>query len=177
MRAAAVESLYDPQALERSPMLSALGTHAGWLRSFSDWPDRNALQPVLSAHDVVNASGLPLRLVESSPESYERQLYLAGELQFRERNWHDLFNVLAWIAYPKAKRELNRRHYLAAQEEGSGRGRVRDALTSFDESGAIVVSRDRSLLDLLQEFKWKTLFWERRDESREQLRVFLFGHA
>jgi hypothetical protein len=54
---------------------------------------------------------------------------------------------------------------------------VRDALTVFDESGAIAVSSDADLLQDMQAFRWKRLFWERRDRVRACMRVHLFGHA
>jgi hypothetical protein len=96
----------------------------------------------------------------------------------REGEWHDFFNVLAWTVYTKTKAALNARHVDAAQaDEGRNRGRVRDALTLFDESGAIVVSDAADLLDDVRAFRWKTLFWEKRERVRASLRVYLFGHA
>ena len=86
-------------------------------------------------------------------------------------------NVLAWLVYPRAKAELNRRHVLAAAAEVAGRGRVRDALTLFDESGVIVTSTEASLLDDLREFRWKRLFRERREAVRRCMSFAVFGHA
>jgi hypothetical protein len=54
---------------------------------------------------------------------------------------------------------------------------MRDALTVFDESGAIVASADADLLSDLEAFSWKRLFWERRSRVRAAMRVYLFGHA
>ena len=163
-------------------MLAPVRAHAEPLRALGDWPDAGVLQDLISARNVTNATGARLRLVEPAGEPYEARIYLRGELQVRGRNWHDLFNVLAWLAYPLTKRELNRRHYLAWQKEHTEgpsprRGRVRDALTLFDESGAIVAASDPALLDDVRNFRWKRLFWERRERLRESARVFVFGHA
>ena len=163
-------------------MFAPLREHAGPLRALRDWPGAGALQELVAARNVTNAAGTRLLVVEPGNEPYEAQIYLRGELPVRGRNWHDLFNVLAWLAYPLTKRELNRRHYLAwqierSQASGPRRGRVRDALTLFDESGAVVVSSDPALLDDVREFRWKRLFWERRERLRESARFLIFGHA
>jgi hypothetical protein len=41
----------------------------------------------------------------------------------------------------------------------------------------IVVASDASLLAAVREFRWKELFWERRDELAGRLRCVVFGHA
>jgi hypothetical protein len=50
-------------------------------------------------------------------------------------------------------------------------------MTHFDECGAVVVAEDASLLELLQGFRWRELFVERRADTVAGLRVFVFGHA
>jgi hypothetical protein len=102
-----------------------------------------------------------------------------GDLAVREGDWHDLFNVLVWCVFPATKAALNARHVDAAQAETSGanRGTARDALTLFDESGAIVVCSEPDLIDDLRAFHWKRLFWTERERLRATLRVYLFGHA
>ena len=77
---------------------------------------------------------------------YEPRCYLTGEVQTRANNWHDLFNALVWLTFPKTKAVLNARHYHALTVEeiasGSHRGAVRDVNTLLDESGVIVVYAD-----------------------------------
>jgi hypothetical protein len=41
----------------------------------------------------------------------------------------------------------------------------------------VVVSSDAGLLELVREFRWKELFWNRRDVVRLRMRFFVFGHA
>jgi hypothetical protein len=92
-------------------------------------------------------------------------------------------NVLAWLAYPKTKAALNARHHEEEARCGPApsidgrRSRVRDALTLFDESGAIVAASDLALLEMIQAFEWKRLFWSHRARVMEHLRVFVVGHA
>jgi hypothetical protein len=181
---------WDPSFTERSPMLQPLVRCAARLRACAQWPSREAQDALLRAGHVCNARGSPLRAVAphgSGALSYEARVFERGELEVREREWHDLLNLLAWCAFPKAKAALNARHVAeAARERGgrdsaeplaSNRGRARDALTLFDESGAIVVSSDPELLDDLRAFRWKRLFRQRRERFCSCVRVYLFGHG
>ena len=175
---------WDPNFLSRSPMLEPLRAHAP---AFGvDWPGIAVLQRLLDARDppARNAGGAPLRLAPPARRTsvagdrYEARVFLRGELEVRERSWHDLFNVLVWLAFPRAKAALNARHYMESKSRSApNRGPVADALTLFDEGGVIVVSSDCGLLELLRAFRWKNLFWRRRDDVRSRMRFVLFGHA
>ena len=100
---------WDPDFIERSKMLEPLREIASKLRGHSQWPDREALDDVLAERDLPTGGGARLHLVPPSPggESYECRIYLRGEMQYRKREWHDFFNLLAWLAYPRTKRALN----------------------------------------------------------------------
>jgi len=168
-------------------MFEPLRVHAAGLGG--DWPALAELQRLLDrrAPAVRNASGVALRLVPQTPrprrfeDRYEARVFLGGEVQVRARNWHDLFNVLCWMAFPRAKAALNARHYAAmvAQRRAGApnRGPAQDALTLFDEGGVIVASCDEALLDCLRGWRWKELFWNRRAQLRARMRFALFGHA
>ena len=108
----------------------------------------------------------------------------------RANNSHDLFNALVWLTFPKSKAILNARHYHALRQEmESGnkvRGAVRDVNTLLDESGVIVVHSNNNsgadLAGLLRDFKWKELFWQRREQvrlqsSRQAMGFYLIGHG
>ncbi len=154
-----------------------------------DWPARSVLQNLLErgGNPVMTRNGLSLRLVpaggrrRSFEERYEARIYLNGEMIFRERNWHDLLNVLAWLAFPRAKAALNARHYAALRAQyaagAANRGPAQDALTLFDEGGVIVAACDDELLELLRKWRWKELFWSNRIRLRGRMCFYLFGHA
>jgi hypothetical protein len=178
---------WDPDIFSRSPMFEPLRPHA---RSMgAAWPGREALQRLLDRREppVTNASGTPLRVVAQGRrprtfrERYEARIFLDGELQVRERSWHDLLNVLVWLAFPRAKAALNARHYAALEAQlaagARNRGPVQDALTLFDEGGVIVACADAELLDCLRAWRWKELFWTRRAQLAARMRFHLFGHA
>ena len=99
----------------------------------------------------------------------------------REGSWHDLLNVLVWLAFTLAKAALNERHYLALKVQrangAANRGPVQDALTLFDEGGVIVASSEDELLACLRDWRCKDLFWESRARLAAQMRFHLFGHA
>jgi hypothetical protein len=178
---------WDPDFLSRSPMFEPLRAHAP--APGAGRPRLVDLQRMLDAREppVRNARGLPLRLVPpgrkpaSLEDRYEARLYLKGEPQFREDDWHDYFNVLVWLVFPGAKAALNARHYAALREQAAARapnrGPAQDALTLFDEGGVIVAADDDELLACLREWRWKDLFWLNRLRLQARMRFFLFGHA
>jgi hypothetical protein len=175
---------WDPSAVERSPPLFAFAPAAAPLRRCLEWPGLHLLQDLCEARRLVTARGMPVRLTgERSAEPYETRLLLRAEMHVRSGEWHDLFNVLAWLTYPCVKAALNARHHEEATRCGANsadRGRrtpTRDALTLFDEGGVIVAASDPALLDMIRAFEWKTLFWTCRARFLEHVRVFVIGHA
>lgn len=180
---------WDTHDIHRSPLFEALRAHAvcsGVLRG-ADWPAFTALQAAIDAGGIVSGGGQPLRVAPQNARAgafedrYEVRIYREGELQLRAQDWHDLFNLLVWLAFPHTKAAINARHYQALLQQQAdaqlNRGPSQDALTLFDESGVIVVSSDAELLGDVRHFEWKRLFWQRRERVEKNLRCFIFGHA
>jgi hypothetical protein len=177
---------WDAEFASRLPLYEPLSAYAAML-SGVDWPDLPQLQHMIDTRCIVTGGGQPLRVVEQAPRSglledrYEARIYLRGELQIRRCDWHDLFNLLVWAAFPRAKTALNARHYRALLDQHArgapNRGPAQDALTLFDEGGIVVASSDSELLDDLRAFEWEQLFRERRERVKQHMRWFLFGHA
>ncbi len=153
-------------------------------------PDPALLATLARELPVTTASGLPVRFVPPQEDGlgYEARIALRGEVETRPDNWHDWFNALVWLTFPRAKAALSARHADALllqagqgsevhEVRGEKRGQMRDAMTHFDECGAVVVAEDPSLLTLLADFRWRELFVGRRIEVVNGLRVFVFGHA
>ena len=118
--------------------------------------------------------GKPIRFVPpaASDPYYEVHLYETGQVQTRPDNKHDLFNALAWLAFPRTKARINAMHAAEIPKEGSRRGRLRDMLTIFDEGGAIVVCSGE-IERLVREARWRELFVERQRDFR----IVVVGHA
>jgi hypothetical protein len=179
---------WNQAALLQSPLFAPLHPILADLEAggFPTLQDCNALltsRPLL----ITVQSGSPLRFVAQEcgklpfEAQYEPRCYLKGEVQMRAHNWHDLLNALVWLTFPKTKSILNARHYDALIEERASaiprRGAVRDVNTLLDESGVIVVYADADLAELLRNFKWKELFWQRREQVRAGMGFYLFGHG
>lgn len=156
-------------------------------------PEMHRLNALAQQQGLQNDRGEPLRFVapHGSGLAYEERIWWLGEIETRPGNWHDAFNALVWLTFPRIKAALNHGHHeaLAAQRHApvststptsrpqGQRGAYRDALTQFDECGVIVVSSDLNLWKDLCAHRWKEVFWEQRARVREHLRVFVFGHA
>lgn len=152
---------------------------AAWLDGLDGCLDIEGVNRLATTAGLATDSGLPLAFVPPPADglSYEGRIWTRGEVATRPDNWHDFFNALVWLAFPRAKAALNARHLGAMAGAAAGRGRARDAMTHFDECGLVVVSSEAALLDLLRNFQWKALFWERRADVVRSMGFFVFGHA
>lgn len=165
-------------AADLNPLSAFLGA---W---FAEGPPSIALLDAdARARGLATGGGAPLRFVSpgGSPLAYEERAFLAGEVETRPDNRHDLFNALIWLFFPRAKAAMNRRHHeelRAARARGDGRrGAVRDALTQFDECGVIVAGSRPDLWRSLREHRWREVFVERREELTATTCFIVFGHA
>ena len=139
------------------------------------------------AHDrgLVNDNGKPLRFVApdvAGDSAYEAHIWQTGNVPTRrdaEGAWHDFFNALVWLTFPRIKARLNalQAGQIAAMGAGRTRGSLRDAATLFDENGALLVTADRELVAALRRFDWRTLFVEDRARFSREVQVIVFGHA
>jgi len=143
------------------------------------WPGLDRLNRLAEAAGLTNAHGLPLRFARQDrrcgQRDYEAGILATGQVPTREDNWHDLFNALCWLAFPRAKLALNAVQ-CAAIEPGRPRGPVSDAATLFDESGLILVGPDPELGELLAARRWREAFVARR-AAWKQTRAYVIGHA
>ncbi len=167
----------------RSPVFTPLRP---LLESFpaDRWPTHAEL--TAAAAGVVTSRGRPVSFIDPRevPEGerryYEIRIAETGEVETRRENWHDLFNALVWIAFPRAKAAINAQHAAILEARGEAeakrRSPERDALTLFDEGGVVVAAADASLTRLIEDFRWKELFWHRREKLQAGLAFFAFGH-
>nr|WP_081679670.1 DUF3025 domain-containing protein [Acidovorax sp. JHL-9] len=129
---------------------------------------------------ALDAGRSPMRFVPQSelPEgtAYEQYIWDTRHVPTRD-NLHDFFNGLVWLQFPQAKQRLNQlqAQVIAADGVQAVRGALRDALTVFDENGA-VLDAPAPLWQALNARDWRRLFVELRPLWREA-RLVLFGHA
>ena len=109
-------------------------------------------------------------------QGYERFIAARGEVPTRD-NLHDLFNGLVWLAQPALKARLNALHLqgLAAPAAAGRRGPLRDALTLFDEFGA-VLQAPATLRQALAARDWGLAFRDLTDEWAHT-QLLIVGHA
>jgi hypothetical protein len=150
-----------------------------WLERLGAERSLEHLNHISNESNVRTASGHPVRFVLPGPSDpyYEVHLFETGQVQTRVDNLHDLFNALAWLAFPKTKALINALHAEEIPRERGRRGRRRDLLTLLDEGGAIVQCDDAELIALVRGFRWKELFWNERSRVQSSMRFRVLGHA
>ncbi|MFC4161249.1 DUF3025 domain-containing protein [Chitinimonas lacunae] len=160
-----------------SPWFAALRPtldRLGWSRfpAAADWAAASA------GHCTVSAQPLCFAPAPDDGLAYEERIWRTGRVATRPDNWHDAFNALAWLAFPRSKAALNALHWRHLAHDPPGRrSRARDAATLFDESGVAVVASDPTLLAALRDHQWATLFQRRRADWGRQIEVWVLGHA
>jgi hypothetical protein len=116
---------------------------------------------------------------------YDGRIVVHGEVPTREGDWHDFFNALCFATFPRAKRALHLRQYsvlrgrvaATATRLPPARTREQDALTLFDEGGALIAVERPAYLQLSS-----TAGDERQARlgalcDQAQARIVPFGHA
>ncbi|HET9821180.1 MAG TPA: DUF3025 domain-containing protein [Burkholderiaceae bacterium] len=127
------------------------------------------------------AAALPVRFVPQSAlppgEAYEAFIARTGCVPTRD-NRHDHFNRRVWERHPAIKLRLNALHAAEIATHGIGprRGALRDALTLFDEFGALWPDVPPRLAAALAARDWHALFATHRALWADH-RFEIFGHA
>jgi hypothetical protein len=178
--------VWDPQFAMRSPMFRPLRNLAAVVQG-AQWPTADRLNAMATRIAAVSGGGQPLRFASlsgaASPGAadYEMQIHDDGVVPLRDANWHDLFNALTWLAFPRTKAAMNHVHRdeLRAAPGGASRMRNarRDVLTLLDESGVLVLSNSSTMLERLRAFAWKRVFCDERETLTRTTRFLMLGHG
>jgi Protein of unknown function (DUF3025) len=184
---------YRAQVYEESPWYAPIAALLAQLDTRGRFPTPDELS-ALHRERVEQAQGLPaLQFVEAPRkkpkrpkgqpidprELYEGQVTERGQVPTRREDWHDLFNALAFITFPRAKRALHARQYTimkarllpGATRLPNARTREQDALSLFDEGG-LIVAGPQLLHDTLVGASDETLAAHMRS-----IWLLPFGHA
>jgi hypothetical protein len=185
---------FRPELYRESPWYWPIAPSLAHFDMLSEFPSAEALSTLYEARTA--ELGLPrLRFVPAKKAKkprakqqpialdalYEGRVVARGEVPTRPNDWHDLFNALAFVTFPRAKHALHARQYAilrarvapGATRLPNARTREQDALALFDEGG-IVVAGEASLLAALREGGEDALVT--MDPSRG-VHVVPFGHA
>ena len=134
----------------------------------------------LPLQEALNGPGAPVKFLPAAAlppgEAYERFIFERGACPTRA-NLHDFFNGLCWIGLPCTKRRLNELQAAQIAQAGVGavRGPVRDAITIFDENGAVLAAPP-ALWQALLAREWRRLFVDLRPSWGEAW-LTIVGHA
>jgi hypothetical protein len=126
-------------------------------------------------------------LGEEETRYYETIIGEDNVVPTRENNWHDLFNALIWIQFPKTKGLLNALHVDDINTFGiSPRTARRNRITHFDECGVVLALETpkenekaelEQFLTSLATHNWHDVFINQRNKWAGDVTPFIFGHA
>lgn len=165
--------------------MQAIDWSAPWLQPWRGIGEPIAahLQHGMGCADALNTGApvdLPKRFVAQAAlpagMAYEQFIFDTHAVPTRD-NVHDFFNGLCWMRFPQTKQRLNLLQATQIAQDGvqATRGKVRDALTVFDENAAFLHAPD-ALWQALVAKDWHRLFITLRP-LWAQAQVLLFGHA
>ncbi|HEX2678755.1 MAG TPA: DUF3025 domain-containing protein, partial [Polyangiales bacterium] len=164
---------------------------------FADWPTARDLD-ALYAERAARAGAPALRFAENVRKEdkrdagrvvldalYDGRIAQRGEVPTRERDWHDFFNALCFATFPRAKHALHTRQYraLAARVKPedkrlpNARTPEQDALTLFDEGGAVIAAQPSTCAELAAATEADRLSRLLQLMAAGRARVVPFGHA
>ncbi|MGS2720325.1 DUF3025 domain-containing protein [Paraglaciecola aestuariivivens] len=155
------------------------------LSQFQNWPNAeglNALKHRLMASSKACPEFICQNQLAPTEQYYEQIIFEQGLIPTRPNNWHDLFNGLIWLQFPKTKALLNKLHVEDIQEYGlSPRTLRRNNITHFDECGVVLTyqqgSEAEQLIAELKQHNWQLVLLKNRHLWGKQLNSFMFGHA
>lgn len=173
------------KAMQRSPFLELEAIFS--LSKWKQFPNAQGLNDLLAQQSTkpnvnfVCQTDIDRNMVETQSNHYY-ELIIAQQQQVptRPNSWHDLFNGLVWLQFPKTKRLLNQWHVQDITEFGlTPRTTRRNNLTHFDECGVVLAvnENDQYLVELLAQHRWHEAFVVNRHKWGNQLEAFVFGHA
>lgn len=146
----------------------------------SGCPVHAALNDALASNPHIHC---PVRFVPQAESqgaaAYESFIWHTKTVPTRD-NLHDFFNGLVWLHFPHIKTKLNALQAQAIATAGvmQHRGKLRDALTLFDENAAFLIEPDPKspLLQAIRDKAWQHAFVARRTDWAHA-QVIIFGHA
>jgi len=170
---------WDVSPFNDSIIIKQIQTYTDLFKNLTEWPDISLYADIFKKHDHKITPVAQSTSINSFEDQYEPRVYLKRELQTRTQNWHDFFNAIIWLKFPKTKKTLNDLHFLQAKQrkKGSNRSTLENRITQFDECGAIVITNNKKLIGLIKNHQWEELFIKNSNAFEENIKCIIFGHA
>jgi len=174
-----INEKWDYSKFKNSKIFHQLQTYTILFENNNNWPSISDYQYVFKQFNLSIKPVPQSQHANCFEDLYESRVFLKNELQTRTNNWHDFFNALIWLKFPKTKKILNSLHYEQSilRQKGSNRSVLENRITQFDECGAIIVSNNENLLNLIRNHQWQELFLNYREQLTQDLECIIFGHA
>jgi hypothetical protein len=171
--------------LPRRPYSDFHPLFCGALARLREWPEPDQYDELASA--VPQSPGVTLpRFVAENRQAlqraggYEKHIAELAAVPTRRQSWHDFFNMSVWAHFPRLRWALNALHVddsLGPADPRNGRVPAQNLAATLDETGMLVASSSRSLLEELRALRFKVVFWERRAELLATTRFCVVGHG
>ena len=170
---------WSTSVFQSSPIIRQLAPLTQFFTHFTSWPEIADYKRVFKQHLISVTPVHQSEKITGFEDQYEPRVYLKKELQTRAHNWHDFFNAMIWLRFQKTKKTLNQLHYLKSNKraKGSNRTKLESKITQFDECGAILISKNAHLLNLVKNHQWAALFIDNATHFEKDFHCIIFGHA
>jgi hypothetical protein len=170
------KDIWNPHFYKHFPgFASVLPLWSEICQSFQhDWPtfsDFNAI-----AQSVLTSPAAIQFIAQESDMKYEREIIEHGKIPMRGASWHDFFNNLTWLSWPKLKSAIVKRCSQELLPDSVQRTSRQNLLAHFDECGLILCSDKPSLFQTVKNFQWKSFFWDEKSLLQHCLPVII-GHG
>lgn len=106
--------------------------------------------------------------------NYETMIYSQRQIPMRLNLWHDFFNNLTWLCFPKIKWAITTRYLKEKHLEK--RTPRQNLLAHFDECGMVICCSKPDYFDKVRQFQWKSFFCETPDII-QVCEPFIIGHG
>ncbi len=106
---------------------------------------------------------------------YEWEIYRNRAVPMRANSWHDFFNNLTWLTFPKLKWAIVEK-ICDEPSTATTRTSLQNTLAHFDECGIVICSDKPEIFEMIKNFAWKQLF--RHTQNLEQhCKPVIIGHG
>ncbi|HRE32216.1 MAG TPA: DUF3025 domain-containing protein, partial [Candidatus Berkiella sp.] len=95
-------------------------------------------------------------ILQTEQSCYEQDIFKYRTIPSRMQNWHDFFNNITWILYPKTKWAIIQRTHQENinKKHGVVRTKRQNLLAHFDECGMILCSDNPALFEDVKTHAW-----------------------
>jgi len=168
---------FEPLACIGAPVLERWREHLQGASSSSAWENlHEVLNEERRLRGLLPDFSFVAQAQKPDDVSYEEFIFDTHQIPTRD-NAHDFFNALSWFTCPQTKKALNRLQAQEIKKQGIGdrRGKLRDALTLFDEN-VMCISCSDDMWAAICAHEWVSLFWDSKHKW-PSAELHVFGHA